>query len=279
MPDLIAYLTTNRNFLAAAVAQAVAALDLPDGGRVLDAGTGAGGALPSLARAVGPGGSVVAIDLNPTTIGMAADYAAQAGLDGRVTLETVDLTDLLTAAGAPSGERFDAIWASDVVWPGNFVDPAATVALFSQALKPGGIVALFYSNYYQATFLPGHPRLERSLRTASELHWKLPAGGPQHHDRHLSWLLAANLHDVTLRVFPRVGFPIDDDPTVRPYLESTVWPELLESAAACGADAGLSRAELDDLHKLLTPGTSQYVADEPGFFIVHPTILATGRRR
>jgi tRNA A58 N-methylase Trm61 len=169
MPDLIAYLTTNRNFLAPAFAQAVAALDLPDGARVLDAGTGAGGALPPLARAVGPGGSVVAIDLNPATVAIAADYAAQAGLAGNVTLQTADLTDLLTAAAAPSGERFDAIWASDVVWPGNFADPAATVSLFAQALKPGGVVALFYSNYNQSTFPPGYPRLERLLRTASEL--------------------------------------------------------------------------------------------------------------
>jgi hypothetical protein len=36
------------------------------------------------------------------------------------------------------------------------------------------VVALFYSNYYQAMFLPGHSRLERQLRTASELRWGLP---------------------------------------------------------------------------------------------------------
>jgi hypothetical protein len=83
---------------------------------------------------------------------------------------------------------------------------------------------------------------------------------------------------VTLRVFPRVGFPIDDDPSVRPYLESTVWPELLESATECGSEAGITTAELGELHALLTPGTAHYVGDEPGFFVVHPTILATGRR-
>lgn len=65
---------------------------------------------------------------------------------------------------------------------------------------------------------------------------------------------------------------------MRPYLESTVWPELRESAAAHGAAAGLSTADLHDLRHLLTPGDPGYVIDEPGYFVVHPTLLATGKR-
>jgi hypothetical protein len=149
-PGLAGYLTTNRDFVDTAVAQAVAALDLPARGRVLDMGTGAGGAIPHLVRAVGPSGQVLAVDLNPAV--------------------------------------------------------------------------------------------------------------------------------AALRVFPRVGFPVDADPTVRPYLESAVWPELRESAARCGTQVGLTAAELSEVERLLTPGNPQYIVDEPGFFVMHPTILATGRR-
>lgn len=195
----------------------------------------------------------------------------------RVTARAEEITDALADAASAPQRAFDAVWAGDVVWPGNFDDPAETVRQMAAALRPGGVVALFYSNYYQATFLPGRPRLERALRTASERRWGLPAEGPTHHERHLAWLLGAGLDDVTLQVFPRVGFPIDDDPTVRPYLESTVWPELLESAATCGADVGLSPADLDDIRALLTPGQPRYVVDEPGYFVIHPTIMATGR--
>lgn len=185
---------------------------------------------------------------------------------------------LAEAAGHPEG-AFDAIWAGDFVWPGNFDEPAATVAAMARALRPGGVVALFYSNYYRATFLPGHPRLERKLRTGSELRWGQPVDGDgQHYERHLAWLLAAGLADVALNVFPRVGFPVDADPTVRRYLESTVWPELLESATRCGPEAGLTLDELDHLRRLLTPGGPGYVMDKPGYFVMHPTILATGRR-
>jgi hypothetical protein len=51
-PGLAGYLMTNRAFVAPAVAEAVASLGLRAGSRVLDAGTGAGGALPALAHAV-----------------------------------------------------------------------------------------------------------------------------------------------------------------------------------------------------------------------------------
>lgn len=139
-------------------------------------------------------------------------------------------------------------------------------------------MALFYNNYYQSLFLPGDSRLQRLLFTASQMRWGLPDSGPHRYERHLAWLLAAGLEDIALRVFPRVGFPVDTDPTVRPYLESAVWPELHESAAERGAQAGFTPAELSEVEQLLTPGNPCYIVDEPGFFIVHPTILATGRR-
>lgn len=62
-----------------------------------------------------------------------------------------------------------------------------------------------------------------------------------------------------------------------PTLESTVWPELRESADARGAQAGLLPDELDELDELLRPTSERYVIDEPGYYLVHPTILATGR--
>ncbi|MBE1536732.1 class I SAM-dependent methyltransferase [Actinomadura algeriensis] len=272
-PVLRDYLVTNRAFVAPAVDEAVARLGLPPGGRVLDAGTGAGGALPALARAVGETGRVLGVDLNAAVVGLARTHVAETGLGTNVTLRDGDLFDVL--AEEPD---FDAIWTSDVIWPGNFDDPAAVVARMGRAVRPGGTVALFYSNYYQATFLPGHSRLERLLFAASELRWDLPSDGERHYERHLAWLLGAGLEEVSLTIIPRVGFPIDADPTVRPYLEGAVWPELLESADERGTEAGLSADDLERVRALLTPGSPGYVADRPGYYLVHPTLLATGRR-
>lgn len=191
-PGLVAYLTTNREFMAPAVADAITSLDLREGARILDVGTGGGGALPPLVTAAGSSGTVLAVDLDPGVIALARKHAELAGVGPRITFQVGDILEILAA----SAEKFDAIWASDVVWPGNFDDPRLAVATMAGALRAGGVLALFTSNYYQSTFLPGYSRLERTLHTASELRWKLPAGGPIQHDRHVAWLVAAGLHDV-----------------------------------------------------------------------------------
>lgn len=276
-PQFEAYLLANRAFMAPAVGRAVESLRLDGATRILDVGTGAGGALPALARAAGPGALVLGVDRAPGVVALAAAHATDTGVRGQVNLLAADLVEVAQQATA-NGETFDAIWASDVVWPGNFTDPATVVRHLGAALAPGGIIALFSSNYYQAMFLPGHGRLERQLRTASELRWGLPADGPAHYERHLRWLLDAGLQDVALQVIPRIGFPIDDDPAVRAYLETAVLPELRESATTHGREAGMSAADLTRAADLLDPGSKAYVLDEPGYYVMHSAILATGCR-
>jgi SAM-dependent methyltransferase len=264
-PRLAEYLTTNRDFCAPVVAEAIAALDVPAGARVLDAGPGAGGALPLLAAAAGPGGSVLGVDLNAAAVPLAAAHAGAAA--------EVRAGDVLDVLGS---ERFDLVWASDVVWPGNFDDPGAAVAAMLAGVRPSGTVALLTSGYYRASFLPGYGRLELLVRAASFLRWRLPADGPHQHDRLLGWLLAAGAVDTAVRVLPRIGFP--DEPAVRAYLTGTVWPEMRQSAAENGRDVGLTDADLADLAELTTPGGPRYVADEPGYHVVQPALLVTGRR-
>jgi SAM-dependent methyltransferase len=274
---LVTYLLNNRAFFAPVVEQAVGTLGLAGRTRILDAGTGAGGGLVALARAAGPQAHVLGVDRNADVLELALRHAEEEGIAARVSTQAADLLGMLTETAA-SGDAFDAIWASDVVWPGNFVDPAAAVALMARALAPDGVLALLTSNYYQSMFLPGRSRLERKLRTASELNWELPGDGPTHYERHVHWMTAAGLRDVRLRVLPRTGFPVDADPAVRPYLEGVVWPELLAAARARGAEAGMSEEDIARTEELLTPGSPDYLLDEPGYYAVHPALLVTGRR-
>lgn len=270
-PVLSAYLLANRDFMAPTVEAAIAALRLPATARVLEAGTGAGGSLPPLARAVA---AVEAIDINPAVLPLAADYARRNGVAENVDLRVADLSEVLSEAAVAEG--YDAIWASDVVWPGNFADPAATVAEMAGALRVGGVLALFYSGYYRATVLPGHSRLERLIYAASELRWKLPSDGPHHQDRHLAWMVSAGLTDIGLTVFPRIGYPVDD--VVRTYLEAAVWPEHLTSVRECGHLVGIDDADREEIRLLLTPGSDRYVLDEPGYHVAYPAVLVSGRR-
>lgn len=247
------------------VAEAIAALDVPVGARVLDIGPGAGGALPLLAAAAGPTGSVLGVDLNPAVVPLAAEHAGPvADVRAGNALEVLD------------DERFDLIWAGDVVWPGNFADPGATVAALIRGLRPGGTLALLTSGYYRASFLPGYGRLGLLVRLVSFLRSRLPADGPRQHDRLLGWVHTAGASDPAVRVLPRIGFP--DEPAVRSYLQGAVWPEMRRSAAEHGHEVGLTDTDLADLTALTTPGGPRYVVDEPGYHVVQPALLVTARR-
>lgn len=272
------YLICNRTFLGPAVAEAIQLLSPPVGGRVLDAGTGGGGALGPLAASVGEQGVVVAADRDPAVLNAAARYLGDLdpALGSRVRFVEADLAaEGLSVAGGP----FDLVWAADVIWAGNVGDPVAAVGRLVDHLAPGGTLALFYSNYYESTFLPGQPELARWARAASERRWKLRPAGPEHHDRHLAWLQANALDDVGMAVLPRSAARIrETDPAALAYLEGVVWPEILESVSSRGADVGMPAVEVDRLRHLLDPDDPDYVLDDPGYFVVHPTLLVTGRR-
>ena len=277
-PDYMLMLTINRRFTAPAFEPAIASLNLAAGARVLDFGTHGGIALPFLAHAVGTTGSVLAVDNEPPLVALTSDYVEQTGIADRVTVQLGDISEVLADAATAPEKAFDAIWAYDTLLTMYCEEPADVVKQMAQALRPGGVVAILYSNYYNSTTLPGHSRLERGLCTASEISMGLPADGPRHKERHLAWLQAAGLNDVSLAMYPRICFPVDADPNLRPYLEQGVWPFLRKIATKHGAAAGLSTAEVDEIQRLTTPGHPDYILDEPGYFHVLPATLATGRR-
>lgn len=270
------YLRTNRDFTAPAVAAAVETITLgaTDRPRVLDAGTGAGGALPELVKLVRGEGVVVAVDLDERAVGAARSVVDDQRWDDIVDVRVADLHDV-AAEAVRTGERFDAIWSSDVVWPASFGDPSAVVRTLAGALAPAGTLALFTTNYYQSTFLPGHSRLERLVRTASELTWGLPDDGPTHYERLGTWLRQAGLSEVTLRVFP-VSAGVAE-PAARAYLERIVWPEMRHAVASHGRSAGMSEADVVRAGELLDPDSRAWIGADPDAFVVQPTLLWTGR--
>ncbi|GAB2505368.1 class I SAM-dependent methyltransferase [Nocardiopsis aegyptia] len=200
-------------------------------------------------------------------------------MDGDPASSDLDLrvADLRDVAGEAStdGRGFDLIWSSDVVWPATFEDPAGIVRTLVRALAPGGVLALYTTNYYQSMFLPGHSRLERLVRTASELTWGLPGDGPTHYERLGAWMRAAGLADVEPRVHPVSAS--STEPTARAYLERIVWPEMRHAAASHGRAAGMGEADLARAEELLDPDSAEWIGADPDAYVVQPTILWTGR--
>ncbi|NDK33150.1 class I SAM-dependent methyltransferase [Nesterenkonia haasae] len=174
--------------------------------------------------------------------------------------------------------RFDLIWASDVIWPTVFEDPGGVVVALAQALAPGGVLALFNTNYCRSMSLPGHSRLERMIRTASEHTWGLIQQDTAHYERHGEWLQAAGMKNISVDCFPIAATTLSPGSAARAYLEGIVWPEMRHAASASGVATGMKEEDLRQVEVLLDPGSSLHVGLTPTTYTVHPTLLWTGAR-
>jgi SAM-dependent methyltransferase len=112
---------------------AVARAGIPRGGTVVDVGCGTGRALPALRQAVGPHGTVVAIDITPEMLGEArgtgrAKHAALLLADAR----RLPLADALA----------DAVFAAGLV--SHLPDTEAGLGELARITRPGGLLVLFH---------------------------------------------------------------------------------------------------------------------------------------
>jgi SAM-dependent methyltransferase len=113
--------------------RAVGELTPPAGGRVLDAGCGTGRALPCLRGAVGPEGTVIALDATPEML----SEAARLGRAAVASLLVGDGEVLPFRDGA-----FDAIFTAGFV--PHLTDPEAGLAELARVCVPGGRLAIFH---------------------------------------------------------------------------------------------------------------------------------------
>ncbi|MEW2407764.1 class I SAM-dependent methyltransferase [Streptomyces griseoviridis] len=116
-----------------AYADAVAALGLREGGRVLDAGCGTGRALPPLRAAVGSAGVVVGADLTPAML----QAAVRAGRDGDGRLLVADVAALPLRTGS-----LDSVFAAGLI--AHLPRPAENLRELARVVRPGGVLALFH---------------------------------------------------------------------------------------------------------------------------------------
>lgn len=121
----------------------VEALDIGPGDRVADIGASSGLMTVHLARAVAPGGRVVATDIDSAVLRLLAKHLSAAGLTNVVEPRVV-------AADAPGLEdkAYDAILLAEV--DHLLADPVAWLKSASRALKPGGRIVISNRVYRHA---------------------------------------------------------------------------------------------------------------------------------
>jgi SAM-dependent methyltransferase len=135
-------------------------LTVKPGTAALDAGSGAGGFTELLAEAVGPGGTVVALDVTPDLLNTARERMDRSPFKDRVFYREGDIHHL------PFEDRqFDLVWSSRTIH--HLPDQIAGVRELRRMLKPGGRLVLREGGL-RPRFLPddlgiGEPGLEERL--------------------------------------------------------------------------------------------------------------------
>lgn len=124
----------------------IAALGIGPGDRVADVGSGSGLLTVHLARAVMPGGKVVATEINQAVMAILVDRLVATKLTDAVEARLVEPELPSLEAGA-----YDAILLAEV---DNFLtDPVAWLKAAKPALKPGGAIAITNRIYHRARAL------------------------------------------------------------------------------------------------------------------------------
>jgi ubiquinone/menaquinone biosynthesis C-methylase UbiE len=153
-------LTLQNELLVGSTRELFERAGIAEGMRVLEVGSGAGDVAMTVARMVGPAGSVVGVELDAATA-----EAAQ----GRLARRRMDNVEILVGdvATLDLPGTFDAVVGRLVLM--HVQDPVSVLRAVRAALRPGGIVA-FQETHLACPWLsiPRSPTLEHVERTRQD---------------------------------------------------------------------------------------------------------------
>jgi SAM-dependent methyltransferase len=129
---------------------------ITSGMKVLDVGSGAGDVALLLADLVGPSGSVIGVEMNPTILETASARVRTAGWTN-VTLLQGDIRSITL------DNDFDAVVGRWVLM--HFPDPVAVLHHLLSYLRPGGIIAFQESDFtYPPLVFPSGPLHQQVIK-------------------------------------------------------------------------------------------------------------------
>jgi SAM-dependent methyltransferase len=242
----------------------IASLGLRPGMRVLDAGCGAGDALPWLFDAVKPSGHVVGIDLADAHADAAARLHACAGIE-------VFRGDILTGPLEPAS--IDFIWCVNTMH--HLRDPIHGVKRLASLLRPRGRIAVGQTSLLADMYFAWDSRLERLVNGAVRQYYceryALDERDLASVRALVGVLRQAALCDVTVRtvMIERVS-PVDE--ATEAYLVEAIFRDTWRERVR----PYLAEDDYAMLMRLCDPGDSLYALKRPDFHFLQTFTLAMG---
>lgn len=209
-------------------------LPLAPAARCLDVGCGIGAVSAQIARRLGPGGSVLGIDIDEHYVAMARERAGAPAAS--VTFAKRGVEEL----EGQEGGAYDLVYSRFLL--SHLRDPVGALAAMVRAARPGGYVAVEDVDFGGAFCHPPSPDFERYLGWYAAL-TRSNGGDPNFGRELFAAFVRAGLHDVEVSVVQPV-FRAGDGKALVPTTLAHVGDALLEAKIATAEELGATLAAL-----------------------------------
>lgn len=234
---------------------------------VLDLACGDGFYSRCIAQRLGPGGFIIGVDINLAYLAQARRAASRQAGSARIDFVAGSFDRLPFPDGT-----FDLVWCAQSLY--SLPDPVVAIGHMARALRPGGLVAVLENDTLHKVFLPWPVRLELPLRAAELRSFVEGPGSSSKYyvGRRLPAILAAAGLEplrMTTHAFDRQA-PLGE--AERELLQS-----YLEEVAD-RVEPHLDAALLEELRRLVDPGSPQHLLGLPHLTMTWLNVLAIGRK-